>query len=235
MRQDEALRQLRLAAESRAVRGSLLFHLDLATEIGRTACRDCGFATQETATIVDAEGYALMALDGSPANALVAIVRFAPDGRPIVTPAKGAPPRAVGAMARAGRALALEFPAPDHQIMVIPPSDRAGLDDPLEAYAMKRSIHSGDVVIGQHWHARLSSDGACVLDKVPLCQTDMILESRPEMPPMAVDITHFGAVPTEMHHYISLRHGMALTVVTLESQLLWHVDGERVALIGSSV
>lgn len=234
MQQDDALRQLQAAAQFNAVRGSLLFHLDLAAELGRMALREQRFTGFESVVIVDGDGYGVLALDGWAGSTLIATVRFAADGRPVVAAASGSPGRSVVAMARAADALGREFSAPGHAVIVIPPSDKATSDTPLEAYALKRGGGPGDVVVGQHWIAAFSADGSTMIETVPLSRTDMVLESRPDLPPMDLELTHFGATPTEIHSYLSLRHGIALTVVTLGSSLLWRVEGERVVLVGSA-
>lgn len=234
MQQDEALRQLQAAADFGAIRGSLLFHLDLATELGRAALRERGLTDEQTVTIVDGDGYGIIALDDKLANEQVAVVRFAADGRPIMAPSSGAPPRRLVAMMWAKRILAREFPAPAYSIVVVPPSDEAPHDTPIEAYALRRADRPSDVMIGRHWLATLSLDGDRIIDRIPLSRTDMVLASRPELPPMDLELTHFGAVPTEIHSYLCLKHGMAMQVATLESSLLWRVGGERVELLGPS-
>ena len=63
MREDEARVQLQAAADAAAMRGSLLFHLQLAATLGQEALDEAGVAAPLTALLVDDEGYGLLALE----------------------------------------------------------------------------------------------------------------------------------------------------------------------------
>lgn len=236
MREDQARLRLKAAAEDAAVRGSLIFHLDLAMALGAEALAEAGIAAPLAAALVDEEGYGLVALDDGPVPQRRATVRFAPDGRPLVAAAGGAATAAEAARARAARTLAearLTDPARG-RLVVIPQRRAATPRDPIEGYALALPARTGDVVLGIHHHATLAGDGTRLLASEKLSRTALVIPGRPDLPPFGVEVTHFGAVPSEIHTWLSLKHGMSMAVAALESGTVWMVEGERTTLTGRS-
>lgn len=229
MREDEALIQLQAAANGAAVRGSLLFHLDLAAALGLEALAEAGVAADLYTVLVDGEGYGVLAIADGAAPREQAIVRFSSEGRPLVAGRDGAPRAADLARARAARTVtdAKLTGAARETIVTIPPSDRARATDPIEVYALALPDVAGDVVLGVHWRAIVSADGGAILSQEPLSRSALVLPSQDGAPPFGVQVTHFGAVPSEIHTWLSLKHGMALSVAALDSDILWMVEGER--------
>ncbi|PZU79334.1 MAG: hypothetical protein DI530_08825 [Sphingomonas sp.] len=233
MREDEARVQLQAAADAAAMRGSLIFHLQLAATLGLEALAEAGVAVPLHALLVDAEGYGVLALDDGAVPQERALVRFAPDGRPVVTARQGAATRQDAARARAARTVAAARLVPGRQdVIALPSPRRAAPDAPVEVYALALPETVGDVVLGIHWHATVAADGAALLSREPLSRSALVLPARGDTPPFAVEVTHFGAVPSEIHTWASLRHGIALSVVTLDSGMVWSVEGERTLPVG---
>jgi hypothetical protein len=233
MREDEARVQLQAAADAAAMRGSLLFHLQLAATLGQEALAEAGVAAPLTALLVDEEGYGVLALEDSAVPQERALVRFAPDGRSIVSERHGAATRQDAARARAARTVAEARLVPGRQdVIALPQPRRAALDTPVEVYALALPETAGDVVLGIHWHATVTANGATLLTREPLSRSALVLPGRGDVPPFAVEVTHFNAVPSEIHTWASLRHGIALSVVTLDSGMVWSVDGERTLPVG---
>lgn len=243
MREDDSLIQLQAAANAAAVRGSLLFHLDLAAALGLDALvatetgadTDAGAeaATNLYTVLVDGEGYGVLAIADGVAPQERAIVRFAADGRPIVQPRSGPPRAADLARARAARTVTAAKLTGQGQagtreaIVAIPQSSQAHSSDPIEVYALALPDVPADVVLGVHWYAKVSADGATILSSEPLSKAPLVLPSQGGEPPFGVQVTHFGAVPSEIHTWLSLKHGMALSVIALESDTVWMVEAER--------
>ena len=235
MREDEAWVQLKAAADGAALRGSLLFHLDLATALGVEALARAGVATDLIATVIDEGGYCVLALEDRAVPQRLARVRFAADSRPQLHRDEGAATQPEAALARARRTVADArlTGAARATAIAIPQRAAAAPGDPIEVYALALAERPGDVVLGIHWHTTVSGDGATLLSRTPLSRSALVLPARgEEAPPFAVQVTHFGAVPSEIHTYASLKHGMALSVAALDSAVVWAVEGERTTVEG---
>ena len=233
MREDQARVQLQAIADVAAVRGSLLFHLDLAAALGVQALHEAGIDPSLYALLVDEHGYGVLALDASAVPQERAVVRFASDGRPQVAARQGAAAPAATARARATVTVArAELIAGRHGGIAIPQRAAARHDDPIEVYALALPDTLGDVVLGVHWYATVSGDGTMLLAREPLSKSALVLPARGDLVPFGVEITHMGATPSEIHGWLSLKHGLALSVATLESGLIWTVEGERIMLAG---
>jgi len=255
MRQDEALARLREAAEAVGARGSLLFHLDLAAALAVEALGAAGVASDLYAALVDEDGYGVLALaeDGGGAPRELALVRFAADGRPVVTTRDGPPVPEHLAQARARRTAARAASVEagvgtgvgagegagvgtERHAAVAFPRPRAALgDDPFEAYLLRLPPLEtpADVVLGVHRHLLLSADGATVIADRPLSRGPLTLPSANGRSPYGIEVTHFGAVPGEIHVWASLRHGVGLRVIALDSMQMWDVEGERITHAGA--
>lgn len=233
MREDQARVQLQAGADAAAMRGSLLFHLDLAAALGVQALHEAGIDASLHALLVDDQGYGVVALDASVVPQQRAVVRFAADGRPQLSAGQGAAVPAVAARARAAATVArAELIAERHSVIAIPQRAAARHDDPVEVYALALPDAAGDIVLGIHWHAEVSGDGTTLLAREALSQSALTLPARRDTPPFGIEVTHMGAVPSEIHGWLSLKHGLTLSVATLESGLIWTVDGERITLSG---
>jgi len=233
MREDQARAQLRAAAEAAAMRGSLLFHLDLATALAADALAAAGVPADFQAGLVDADGYGVLALEDGAYPRELAMVRFAADGRPVVSPRSGAASPADAARARArATAAAAGLVEGRHAAIAIPQRAAARPSDPIEAYVLALA-GPADIVLGVHWHLTVSGDGERVLTREPLSRSALVLPGRSGVPAYGIEVTHFGAVPTEVHSWASLKHGVSIRVATLESGQLWDVEGERVTHAGA--
>lgn len=225
MRIEDAWAQLHAAADLAAARGSLLFHLDLATEVARAALAAAGIATGLLATVVDDRGYRVLAFDPGPARRALAAVRFDALGTADVLPAPDRlPPRAV-TLAEA-RATILAHTGADHAAIVIPADD---LHAPLEGYALAVGDAPDRVHLADHWLLTLDPRGGRVTARQPVVLAG-------DAPPHDIGALRAAtlavpcAVPHELHTYLSLKHGVPIFVQTAESGVRWRVDGERTAV-----
>ena len=240
MRQDEArvqqaIVQLRAAAEAAAMRGSLLFHLDLAASLATDALAAAGVPADFHAMLVDADGYGVLALEDGAFPRERAMVRFAADGRPVLSERSGAATLAMAALARARRTAAGAGLVPGRSVAIaIPQRSAARPSDPIEAYvlALPPADAASDLVLGIHWRLSLSGDGDTILTREPLSRTALVLPGARGVPAYGIEVTHFGAVPSETHTWLSLKHGVAIRVVAMESMQLWDVEGERTTHAG---
>lgn len=229
---DGALAELERAAALRAGRGSLIFHLDLAGTLASAAFAGEGLEGAPV-VIVDDDGYAAACVDESLPPRVLASVRFAADGRPVLTREPGVAPPPLDVMAAATRTLAAAFAEPGvpRAFVVVPP----GPGEPIEGYTIRLAARSGGVVIGVHWRATLDPFGREVTSREPLARATLELPAVNDCPPPFAEVTHFDATPGEMHHYLSLKHGIVLDVMALRSSTRWRVEGEQVRLLGPLV
>lgn len=225
MHVEEALAKLHEAAGLAAARGSLLFHLDLATEMARVAYAARGIMPSGLATLVDELGYRVFAFDVPPSSRLLGEARFDTDGNVVILPAtQSAPPDALRLAEARETIAAIRFgDGLTHTPLVIPSTDPTR---PLEAYALAVSEDAETMLLAGHWHITLDHTGRRVTGRKALSASTG---------PTACDIRGLhgaalidaGAVPNAIHTYLSMKHGVSLGVETQASGLHWHVDGER--------
>lgn len=225
--------RLRREAAWAVARGSLLFHLDLAAAIAgdHVAANGLAPATDGLAVDVGPNGYEVFFLGDDEERELLAVT-FAADGSPIAEQRRGAPSQRLRVLA-AARRTAQALPGPDRRsIVVVPPAVKAAPDAPIEAYAMRVADRRGDMVVGVHLRARLTPDGRRMLAKEPLSSSALVVPGSDGRPPLDVTLTHLlGPTPSEAHVYLSLKHGVPISVITAENDEHWVVDGERVSLL----
>lgn len=219
----EALEQLRAAGELAARRGSLMFHLDLATELARVALEAEGVPTDALAPLAGADGYRVVALDlGAPTRAL-ATVSFNPRGAAVVRRGTKEPLAFAEAVARARQMVARAFPelAP----ILIPSATAAVLD----GYAIA-TRNADTIMLAGHWFATVADEGRrlsycepIVADRFAAPMGSIVVGTRG-----AIEVA--GAAPNELHVYLSLKHGVPLHIRTPDSGLDWRVDGESVTI-----
>lgn len=229
MRIEEAWAALHDAAEYAAARGSLLFHLDLATEAARAAFAAQGLPDDMLAALVDEDGYRVVAFEEGPAPRAVAEARFDASGETIVaTMPVGVPPRALTlAIARETIAAAPLDGSGPHAAIVIPAHDPGRS---LEGYALAVGESADTVLIAGHWLLRLDRTGRRITAREPLAAaTDPAPIDLPRSD--RVSLVEAGAVPNELHTYLSLKHDVPLIVETQASGVRWRVDGERRSVI----
>ena len=230
---DQAQEQrLREAASWSVARGSLLFHLDLAAAIARDHVAANGLAPDTDGWAVDVgpNGYEVVFLADDPDQELLAVT-FAADGSPIAEKRSGAPSRRQRALAAAARTAAA-LPGPERRSVVVVPPAADAADAPVEAYVMRLADRPGDMAVGVHTRVRLSPDGRRVLGSEPLSRSPLMIEGSEGRPPLDVTVTHLlGPVPSEAHVYLSLKHGVPISVITTENEEQWIVDGELVSLL----
>lgn len=227
MRIEEAWAKLHRAADLASGRGSLLFHLDLATVLARAAFALRGIAFDQLATLVDEQGYRVLALDAAPSRRALAEARFDDRGEVQIVAADSQPPRAsVLADARATLAAARFEGAETHAILVVPADDPRAA---IEGYAIAVGEDPAIVKPESHWHVTLDPDGRRIVRRAPLLVTERDAPAAIQALRDAT-LTVADAVPGEIHTYLSLKHGVPLTVRTRESGALWRVDGEHTNL-----
>lgn len=227
MDQKQALDVLRKAAHAAAARGSLLFHLDLATELARPLIGE-GLAL---ATVLDDDGYGVEGVaEGAPTTVRTS-VRFADDGRSILLQTSRPASATVEALAAARRTMeaARLTGAAQEAVIIVPPSGAGE----IEAYAIRIADKAQDVVLGVHHRAVLTPNGRRVLKQEALSRTPLVLTGSADVPPASAQVTHFGATPSEMHVYLSLKHSLPLEILAMQSQLRWLVDGESAEIDGA--
>ena len=232
MHAEEAWAQLHHAADLAAARGSLLFHLDLATELAQAAFALDGIAAEGLATLVDEQGYCSIAFDASPARRALAEARFDGSRAVQILPAfDRLPPRATTlADARATIAATSFAGAATHAALVVPADDPRA---PIEGYAIAIGDGADMVQSSGHWLVTLDGTGRQITGREPLVVTT---GPAPASVPALRDTTLSvaGAVPGEIHAYLSLKHGVPLVLHTLESGVSWRVDGERTDVLRQS-
>ena len=215
---EEARRQLHAAADAAAMRGSLIFHLDLATEAARVAFAGRGIPTGSLATVIDEGGYRVFALDRDVSPDVIADARFDRVGNVVIdTVPDDVPPRvSILAKARATTegTLAQDACLP-HAVIVIPASDPRA---PIEAYAI--AVGASDLPrLNENWLLTLTRDGRIV--------TSCGVLSMATGGGLRSGLVYGGSVPNALHTYLSLKHGLSLFVETTGSGLRWQVAGER--------
>ncbi|PAX06968.1 hypothetical protein CKY28_12940 [Sphingomonas lenta] len=218
-----AWRILEAAAGRAAARGAMLFRLDLATELARAALTPGELGEAAPIAMLDGEGYAVACVEDAFPLRVRALVRFR-DGRAAVFPDAAEAPPALEALAHGRRTVeraALVGRGLAQTVLMMP---LAGV---LEAYAIRRAEREGDLVLGVHWLVRLSGDGRALMGCEPLSRSAATVPAEGGRLPERIAVSHFGATPNEAHHYLSLKHGVALDVLALESETWWRVEGER--------
>jgi hypothetical protein len=149
--------QLIDAAAWATVRGSLLFHLDLAQALARDALPP-GLEIGGWAVDVGAAGYTVIFLDADLVREIHAVT-FAADGSPLGERRAGrAGPRAT-ALAAARRTVLEQ--ANDETIVVAPPPADARPGQPLEAYVLPSRLEAAERIV-------LSADGRRVTAAQPV-------------------------------------------------------------------
>lgn len=218
------------AAARAAIRGSLLFHLDLAGTLALGATGDLpvgGWAVE-----VGERGYEVLLLDAELDREL-ALVTFAADGAPLVAPRKGSPLPAARAAACAGRTLAMAFGSAGGATVVVPRARDAASDASIEGYWLRTDAVPGNVVEGRHWRAVLSVDGRELVSRTALSRGDLVIPGARDVPAEGLVLTDLdGAVPNETHVYLSLKHGIGIEVVAMASGTRWAVSGETIRMAG---
>ena len=195
------------AAAWAVVRGSLLFHLDLAQTLAEQAL-PAGAEPGGWAVDVGVAGYEVTFLADDLAHEVFAVA-FAADGSPMGELRRGrAAPRATTLAAARRAVLARVAPASGWSAVALPPAADAAPGALVEAYLLRRGARPGDLPLEGHERVALSPDGRRVIDAAPV---------------VAV------RVPSEAHVYLSLKHGLALTVATPASGSRWRVEGERIS------
>ena len=215
---DEAMGDLRDAAALAIGRGSLMFHLDLATEAAHAALMAQGVATDALAATADASGYRVFAVDLGASPRVLASVGFDADGRAVVdTRAQAVDPLveavARGRLAIAGRGVAA----------IVIPSRKATT---LEGYAVAVDPSPGEPILEGHRRLTLTRDGRRVTGTQPLSAGTQAGRADG-----AALLATPDATPNELHTYLSLKHDAPLLVDTAASGLRWRVDGERATLV----
>ncbi|TRW14794.1 hypothetical protein [Glacieibacterium frigidum] len=225
MQTDEAWRRLGEAAEVAARRGSLIFHLDLATEAARSAFASQGIADDNLAAVVDVAGYRVFAFDASPLPRVLAEARFDGAGRPFVDLAPGSIPARAEALARARRtvlATAAVRRGAANAAIVVPATDTQA---PLEAYAIAVGVSAETFVLNGHGYFKLTSDGRDVIETFPFVLSRV--DAAEDRMTSEVRLETELAVPSELHTYLSLKHGVPILLRAKSSATNWRVDGER--------
>lgn len=229
LRIEQAWAELHAAADVAAARGSLLFHLDLATELARGAFEARGVPTDGLATLIDEQGYRVFAFGGDVSRHALAEVRFESNGAALVLPSPVAMPPLAPSLAEArATLLAARFDG-DRQraVIIVPESDPRA---PLQGYALVASSGPETAHLTDHWLLSLDPAGRRITARRQLAAA---------IAPAACSVRHLrdvplghdGAVPNELHTYLSLKHGVPIIVETIESGARWRVDGERTSAI----
>ncbi|MBW8745630.1 MAG: hypothetical protein JF628_15070 [Sphingomonas sp.] len=217
--------KLHEAASLAAARGSLLFHLDLATEMARVAYAARGMIPSGLATLVDELGYRVFAFDVPPSSRLLGEARFDTHGNVVILPAtQSAPPDALRLAEARETIAAIRFgDGLTHTPLVIPSTDPTR---PLEGYALAVGEDAEMMLLAGHWHVMLDHTGRRVTDRkaLPASTGPAARDIRGLHGTLLIDP---GAVPNAIHTYLSMKHGVPLGLETQASGLHWHVDGER--------
>lgn len=221
-----ALDKLDAAAFLASARGSLIFHLDLAAELARAALANAGISDAPLAVLASADGYEVVALAGTATSCIIAAVRFDNAGSAIVTRPNTPASARMEILAHARTTAAAGRDGARQAIIVVPPPRDAG-ETPIESYAITLAITPGAIALGPHSHLRLTPDGRRIIAVQPLFAETTELPPLPPPRRSHIALTQPGAVPSELHTYLSLKHAIDLAVTTPDPGLCWHVSGER--------
>jgi hypothetical protein len=228
----DPLDALRHSAAWAVTRGSLMFHLDLAALLAREHLNGNPLIEHADGWAVDvtARGYEVVFMTDMPDREL-AIVTFAADGSPLVEVSEGAPSPRVRALARAARTMTSLAGRAPHTVIAIPPT-AGSVGSELDGYVLRRADVGDDIAIGPHKRFRLSADGRDIVSTELLARSELILPSRNEGDLQGITVTHLlGDVPSEVHVYLGLRHGVPIDVITTSNDEHWRVDGESISLL----
>jgi hypothetical protein len=229
---DDPLAPLRLAAARSVTRGSLLFHLDLAATLALDHLYGNPLIENADGWAVDVttRGYEAVFISDSPDRELAGVT-FAATGAPMVEALRGTPSPRVRALCVAARTIAALAGPATSTIIAVPPT-AGSIGQELDAYLLRRADTPHDIAIGPHTRFRLSPDGRDIRGREPLARSELILPARNEGDAQGVTVTHLMAdVPSEVHVYLSLRHGIAIDVITTSNEEHWRVDGESISLL----
>ncbi len=217
---------LRAHAAEAVARGSLIFHLDLAAALAPQAVAATQLAHERPVLAVDLgpHGYQVDVLSADLARDL-ARVTFAADGSAMLEPSHGAP---TARARRIGEATyTLRRLDPNARAVILPPHE-----DLIEAYLIAESEREGDIVVGVHHRLRLTADGRTVLAQTALSRSPLTIPGTNGKPAFDIVLTHvLGETPSELHVYLSLKHGVPLDIITAANEEHWQVDGERISLL----
>lgn len=228
----------RLATQARAsaVRGRALLYLDLAAAMASEHVRDT-FADRSRigGWIVDLglDGLEVLFLTRHERPRTMFRVTFAADGKTIGERMDDlATPRQL-VIANAKRtALAAVPRGIVYNAIVIPPPDAPLADSSIEVYLMRAARSPGDIVIGVHWQALISADGARVLGGRAFSRSDETLLGSNGVTPDEILITDsVGEAPSEIHSYLSFKHGRSIDVITIASRAYWRVREDEIELV----
>lgn len=141
----------------------------------------------------------------------------------------------MGAAFRAVRASGLIPANVPHEAIVVPPPPDSLSTDAIEVYLVRGGEAKGDVVLGRHWHLRLDDGGRAIAAATALSGTILTIPGANDRAPKDVLVTHLGETPSEMHTYLSLKHGIPIEVVAMETNTRWHAAAETIRLLGSVI
>lgn len=230
MQVEDAVTKLRQAADLAAARGSLLFHLDLATAVAEAALASQNTTYLGLAALVDDQGYRVIALDGLSSVEPVAEVRYDERGKPQVHPGSETPPRAAAFASARELIRTTRIDDETEYVAVVIPADDPR--KPLQGYAIAIAASSDYASLGPHWLVALDKAGRKITARttLPVGGSSAILAVH-----LLADQTLVTdeAVPNEIHTYLSLKHSARLRVNTTGSGLSWRIDGERTDLLDS--
>ena len=235
---DEA--RLRELAAWSVARGSLLFHLDLATALARESVAAAMPASVEPAVCVadvGPQGYTVAVLSRD-LRRQVGQVTFANDGRPMFARLDAdvaVETRAMATAAAAVRAAGIGDPAATVEAIALPRAAGTPASASRDVYLIARGDSPDDVVIGVHHRVEVSADGRTIAAVSPLSRAPLAIKGTTNHPPADVTVTHMlGDAPGEMHVYLSLRHGIPIDVITVGNEEHWQVNGEAISLFERS-
>jgi hypothetical protein len=233
--------RLETLAAASARRGRELLHLDLAAALasdrGRRVFADL-VTSRVTSWIVDIgqHGHEVVFLNGDDPPRVLLQITFSADGLPISDQLdEMATPRQqlIAAAKRTALAARSDPRSSLYNAFVVPPPHDPLPDAPIDVYLLRRASWPGDVVLGVHWHMRVSSDGLRLLEARALSETECTLPGSHGRPPVDIAVTHtLAETPSEIHAYLSSKHDRPIDVVTPSSNAQWRVSAGGVTLLG---
>ncbi len=97
-------------------------------------------------------------------------------------------------------------------------------------YLLAATTVPGEIVVGGHFRARVSSDGRTVNEFDPLSNSCLTLPAPAEEKPVAAVVTHvISDIPTEIHVFLSLSHEKPIYIMTEEA--MWSADDGDIRLL----
>ena len=114
---------------------------------------------------------------------------------------------------------------------IVVPADSIG-EQGILVYLIAAQLQPDTVVLGRHYRARVTNDGATILELEPLTKAPVVLPYPSGGKFEGIDATTLTDTPLETHVFASLRHRLPVIVTTPRGR--WMVDGDEISFFGDA-